>query len=101
MEWLSVVAEVARDIAALAALGALLITPIRKRLFADKEARDGQLCLLRSEIVRIYYRHLEERRMRQYEYENMSYCYKAYKAPGGNTFIEHIYAEMQEWTVTQ
>ena len=101
MEWLSLIATIAGDVTCVVALLAMLITPVRKRLFADKEAREGQLCLLRSEIVRIYYRHLDERKMRQYEYENLCYCYKAYKALGGNSFIEHIYAEMQEWTVTQ
>ena len=61
--------------------------------------REGQRCLLRSEIVRIYYRHNEDKRLHEYEYKNLSQCYKAYKALDGNSFIDHIYAEMQEWEI--
>ena len=101
MEWLAIFADVASDVTCIVALLVLVIKPIRKRLFADKEAREGQQCLLRSEIVRTYYRHIGERKMRQYEYENLSFCYKAYKALGGNSFVEHIYEEMQDWTIVQ
>ncbi len=101
MNWLTSLANIASDITCVVALVALIVRPIRKRLFVDKDAREGQQCLLRSEIVRTYYRHLPERQMRQYEYENLCYCYKAYKALGGNSFVEHIYEEMQEWTVVQ
>ncbi len=98
---LSMIATVAGDIVGIVALLAMIVRPFRERLFADKNTREGQLCLLRSEIVRTYYKHLNERTLRQYEYENLSYCYKAYKALGGNSFIEHIYQEMQEWKVIQ
>lgn len=78
---------------------ALLVKPVRTRLFTDKAAREGQKCLLRSEIIRLYYRHQETRVLRQYEYENLCQCYKAYKALGGNSFVKRIYEEMQEWDV--
>ena len=60
---------------------------------------EGQRCLLRTEIVRIYYRHHDDRKLREFEYKNMEECYKAYKALKGNSFIDRIHAEMQEWDI--
>lgn len=59
----------------------------------------AQKCQLRSEMLRIYYKHQHERRIRQYEYENFVMLYQAYKALKGNSFIDKIYKEMQSWTV--
>ena len=39
----------------------------------------GTKCLLRSEMLRIYYRHQDTGEIRQYEYENFVYLYEAYK----------------------
>ncbi len=61
--------------------------------------REGQKSLLRTEIVRIYYRHHDDRKLREYEYKNMEECYKAYKALKGNSFVDRIHAEMQEWDI--
>ena len=91
----------AGSISCILALLTLLIRPVRERLFGAKEVREGQKCLLRSEIVRTYYRNLSEKQLRQYEFENLAYCYAAYKQLGGNSFVEHIYNEMQDWDVTR
>ena len=58
-----------------------------------------KLCQLRSEMLRIYYHNREKRIIRQYEYENFVYLYEAYKALKGNSFIDKIYKEVQEWEV--
>ena len=63
------------------------------------DLRDGQRCLLRTEIVRIYYRHHDDRKLREFEYKNMEECYKAYKTLKGNSFVDRIHAEMQEWDI--
>ena len=89
----------AGSISCILALLTLLIRPVRERLFGAKEVREGQKCLLRSEIVRTYYRNLSEKQLRQYEFENLAYCYAAYKQLGGNSFVEHIYNEMQDWSL--
>ena len=99
MEALLTIAEYAKDICSIVTCAALLIKPIREKLLGTEAIREGQRCLLRSEIVRIYYRHHEENRLREYEYKNLTQCYKAYKALGGNSFIDHIYAEMQRWEI--
>lgn len=98
---LEVIADLAGDVTSVVALVIMLVKPIRERIFSSSIIKEGQKCLLRSEIVRTYYRHLNEKEMRQYEYENLCLCYNAYTALGGNTFVNHIYEEMQEWTVVQ
>lgn len=100
-EILAAAAVIAGDIACIVALLAMIIKPIRKRIFANDAEKDGQLCLLRSEIVRTYYRNLDKQELREYEYENMCLCYKAYRARGGNSFVQHIYEEMQDWKVVR
>ncbi len=37
--------------------------------------------------------------IRQYEYENFTFCYKAYKSLKGNSFADHINNEIKEWEV--
>lgn len=94
-------ANYASDIACIITLVLMLVKPIRERIFGQTKIKAGEMCLLRSEIVRTYYRHLPDKKMHQYEYENLCMCYGAYKELGGNSFVEHIYEEMQEWTVVQ
>jgi hypothetical protein len=60
---------------------------------------NGLKCLLRSEMLRIYYHHKETDKIRQYELENFVFLYKAYKALKGNSFIDKIYKEVMEWEV--
>ena len=98
MGWEEIV-QLAKDICAIAACAALLIKPVRERILGTKEIREGQRCLLRSEIVRIYYRHNEDRQLREYEFKNMQQCYEAYKALKGNSFIDKIHAEMLDWNI--
>ena len=61
--------------------------------------QEGQKCLLRSQMLRTYYKHKEEETIRQYEYEDFTACYRAYKAMGGNSFIEKVYEEVSDWEV--
>ena len=88
-----------KDICSIATCAALVIKPVRERIMGTEAIREGQRCLLRAEIVRLYYRHREEKKLREYEFKLLEQCYKAYKALGGNSFIDHIYAEMQEWEI--
>lgn len=60
---------------------------------------NGLKCLLRSEMLRIYYRHKDTEKIRQYELENFVFLYKAYKALKGNSFIDKIYNEVMSWEV--
>ena len=60
---------------------------------------NGQKCQLRSEMLRIYYRCRESGQIRQYEYENFVALYEAYKALKGNSFIDKIYKEVQNFEI--
>ena len=60
---------------------------------------NGTKCQLRSEMLRIYYHHHEDKVIRQYEYENFVLLYEAYKALKGNSFIDKIYAEVKTWEI--
>ena len=80
------------ELSALAGVVAPLLVSVRK-------IRKGTQCQLRSEMLRIYYHNHEKRTIRQYEYENFVMLYEAYKALKGNSFIDRIYAEVQEWSI--
>ncbi len=56
-------------------------------------------CQLRSEMLRIYYNNKATKTIRQYEYENFSELYKAYKALGGNSFVDKVWREIQSWEI--
>lgn len=89
----------AKDICSIATCAALLIKPVREWLMGTEALREGQRCLLRSEIVRIYYRHRDDRQLKEFEFKNMEQCYAAYKALKGNSFIDRIHGEMKEWDI--
>lgn len=93
------VVQRAKDICSIATCAALLIRPVREWFLGTDALREGQRCLLRAEIVRIYYRHLADKQLREYEFKNMQQCYEAYKTLKGNSFIDKIHAEMLEWTI--
>lgn len=60
---------------------------------------EGVKCQLRSDMLQIYYRHCDTKRIRQYEKENFVMLYEAYVALKGNSFIEDIYKEVRTWEV--
>ena len=65
----------------------------------NHKIKKGQLCQLRSDMLQIYYHNRENKKIRQYEYENFVMLYEAYKALGGNSFIDKIYSEVKTWEV--
>ena len=85
----------AAAVTALAAAGAVVGSVLRWA----RRITEGTRCQLRSEMLRTYYHHREEETIRQYEYENFVYCYEAYAALGGNSFIGKIYEEVKTWEV--
>lgn len=84
---------------AFATLLLLLIRPFRERLLGTKDIREGQRCLLRADMLSTYYKHHDHDRIRQYEKENFLMEYRAYKALGGNSFIDDICEEVRRWEV--
>lgn len=62
---------------------------------------DGIRCQLRTEMMNTYYANKANEQIREYELENFIKCYNAYKALGGNSFIDKIYEEVLGWEVTR
>ena len=77
----------------------LFVKPLREKALGTRDIKEGQKCLLRAEMLRVYYKNRSEDKIRQYEYENFVLCYKAYKKLGGNSFIDHIKKEIESWEV--
>lgn len=65
----------------------------------NHKIKRGQLCQLRSDMLQIYYHNREKKEIRQYEKENFNMMYEAYKALGGNSFIDEIYDKVKTWEV--
>lgn len=99
MEAWKLLANCAGDLCQIVTCAVLLIRPLREWIMGTRALREGQRCLLRSEIVRIYYRHGKDKHLQEYAYRNLEHCYRAYKALGGNSFVDHIYEEMQDWEI--
>ena len=79
-------------------IGVLLSVIIPIIVFVRKIA-NGTKCQLRSEMLRTYYHNRENQTIHQFEYENFVFLYEAYKALKGNSFIDKIYKEVQNWQV--
>lgn len=77
----------------------VLVGVVAPIIVCIKKIANGTKCQLRSEMLRIYYRHRENETIRQYEYENFVMLYEAYKALKGNSFIDKIYAEVKTWDI--
>lgn len=79
----------------------LFIRPLRDRILGTKAVREGQRCVLRSDMLHTYYKHKDEGTIRQHEQENFILEYKAYKALKGNSFIDGIADKVMDWeTIT-
>lgn len=77
----------------------VLLSVILPVIVSIRRVANGQKCQLRSEMLRIYYHNREHARIRQYEYENFTLLYEAYKALGGNSFIDRIRQEVNRWEI--
>ncbi len=89
------ISEIATLISLISVVAGFIAT---SRIFIRKNA-NAQKCLLRSDMLKIYYHNKDGRIIRQYEYENFVFLYEAYKALKGNSFIDKIYDEVKEWEV--
>lgn len=92
----------ATSVITLCTCAALIIRPLRERLLGINAQKEALKCLLRSEITAIYYQHIDTAALRQFEFENVTILYEAYKKLGGNSFVDKIYAKIRdEWRIVQ
>ena len=101
MTQLLITFEIITGVVAFSTLLTIIINPLREKIFNLNRSKEGERCLLRSEMLRIYYQYLDTKKIRQYEFENFIKLYQAYKALGGNSFIDEIYQEVTTWTVVR
>ena len=85
-----------KDIAVLVTEIGVLLGVIVPVIATIRKVSNGQRCLLRSDMLRIYYNSRESGKIRQYEYENFVALYEAYKALGGNSFVEKVNSDIKE-----
>ncbi len=66
-----------------------------------KAEKDGVMCLMRSNIRKIYYAHCDdpEPTLREYERKDLDELYAGYHALHGNTFVADLYEKMRRWKV--
>ena len=97
---MTTILQVCSLITAISTAVAIIVKPIREKLFGTRKIEDGQKCMLRAEMLAIYYKGRDhDNKIRQYEFENFVLMYGAYKALGGNSFIDKINKEVQEMEV--
>jgi len=100
MDW-TWLEDTAKIIGYLATVGGFLLF-LCKLWGKIRDIAEGQKCLLRTEIMSIYYRHCDEEEptLREYERKNLDALYAAYEELHGNTFVQDIYKEMRHWHVS-
>ena len=95
LEHLEQAAAVCGYIMAVASAAVWFLKPLR-----DLNAvSDGVKCLLRSDMLRMYYKHQDAETIRQHERQNFEAEYAAYKSLGGNSFMDDIYHDVCAWKV--
>ena len=110
MSTLSIINLIIGTISTTITLSMLIIKPfrlwllgIKKEKKREEEIRINQVevdkCLLRDRILSVYYRHKRTKKLSICDYENLLYMYTQYKKLGGNSFVDKIWAEVEEWDV--
>jgi hypothetical protein len=102
LEVISMILQFLSLITSFAAAAAIIIKPIREKLFDTQRTQEGQRCMLRAEMLSIYYRGQDAGgKLRQYDYQNFVLLYAAYKALDGNSFIDTINEKVKNMEVIQ
>ena len=103
MQYISVAAIIIADLGVI--LGAVFAVSKAFGKFRNEmhgkieKVMEGMMCQHRSEMLRIYYHNVDDKQIRQYEFENFLMHYASYKALGGNSFIDKINDEVSKWTI--
>lgn len=101
-EDISMILQILSLITSFAAAAAIIVRPIREKLFDTQQTKEGQRCMLRAEMLSIYYRGQDAGgKLRQYDLQNFVLLYAAYKALDGNSFIDQINDKVKDMEVIQ
>lgn len=99
MQDLTSIAALCSEVTIILGALALIIKPVRNRVLGLDRLKDALKCGLRHDMLHTYYRHREDKTIRQYELEDFLFMYRGYKALGGNSFIDKIKDEVDGWEV--
>ena len=103
MEVFKLIKEIAAWITVVAAAIVIFVKPVREKIFKQKKdnqaEREGLKCLLRTDLLKIYYKGRDTQELEQYEAENFMKLYESYKNLGGNSFIDEIYEHVTRWKI--
>ncbi|MFA5625537.1 MAG: hypothetical protein WC966_10870 [Bradymonadales bacterium] len=110
LEIIKIIGAVVSALSGLSALVLMAIKPFRQWILGGVKARarrneelerakETDRCLLRNEIISIYYKHQRDGEIKQYAYENMALLYRQYKRLDGNSFVDRAWEEAQDWTI--
>jgi hypothetical protein len=92
--------EIAKLIGSITAIIGAVVSAYK--LYGEwKKAKAGQLCLLRNELLKIYYKYKDKEELPQYEAQNFAMMYDAYKARGGNSFIDEVHKHVIKWELSK
>lgn len=97
---MDLIRQLAENIGYIAAIIGAMVT-VYKCYGEWKKAKTGQLCLLRNELLKIYYKYKEKEELPQYEAQNFKLMYDAYKARGGNSFIDEVHKHVIQWELSK
>jgi len=89
------IVEIIKNVTVIGGAIASLITLISVAVILIK----GLKCLMRSQMLHTYYRHKDEKKIRQYEIQNFLELYEAYHVMRGNSFINEIHEEVTSWEI--
>lgn len=79
----------------------------KARIERDEERQKRQeevlRCLLRTELLNMYFKHIErgEKHLTQWEAENIHKMYASYADLDGNSFVKDLYDRMNSWEVVK
>ena len=96
MEWLELLEYAAKAVPLLGFVGGVIgfCFKVWKEM---KKSREGDMCLLRKGMLDTYYKYKDIKRIPPYEAQNFTLMYEAYKARGGNSFIDEVHDHVVTW----
>ena len=65
----------------------------------EEEQDESFKCILRSEILDVYNKYKDGKKIPRYDFENVCKMYAQYKKLNGNSFVDEIYTKMQLWEI--
>ena len=69
----------------------------------NAEQDDTLRCMLRTEILKLYFKHMQrdDLELVQWEAENERSLYEQYKKLNGNSFVDDLHKEIKKWPIVR